>query len=479
MKSFPDTFCIVDTETTGMRAAFSRIIDIGIIRVENGKVVKRYETLIHPGVSIPWRITSITGLSNEDLAGAPPFEDVALEIEEMLEGAVFVAHNVAFDYSFVQNEFKRIGIAWSAPKLCSVNLSRSLFPKEKAHNLDMIIERFKIKTGTRHRAMPDAEAVLSFFKKLEKETDKELLSSAIEKVLDKSSPRTSASELPDSAGVYFFYGPEQELLYIGKSKHVRTRVRSHFHRTGVGKEKRLQGETSLIQTVKTSGELSALLLEANLIKEEGPLYNRALRNRKKLVIAKESVNAEGYATLSLESTSTIKADNSIVSVFRTMSQAKQKLQTLVREQKLCPKLSGLDKGDKSCFDYQLRKCTGACIGKEESESYNNRLREAFAARRMRHWPYSGPVLITEQEHEDAGTIFIVDNWILKHAYTYEQGAYQPFLKQGSSFDYDTYKILVRYMLDAKNKRNIRTLSNAEYRSHVSHFADTYEDVVYL
>lgn len=327
--------------------------------------------------------------------------------------------------------------------------------------------------------MPDAEAVLSFFKKAEKQCGSEVVTSAIEKILDRQTLTSTTKELPDSAGVYFFYGPDQELLYIGKSKHVRTRVRSHFHANPIGKEKRIQGETALIETVQTSGELSALLLEANLIKEESPIYNKALRNRKRLVVAKEKINDQGYAMISLEWIADLTPDTSVLSVYRNMTQAKQKLRELIIEYKLCSKLTGLDPATKSCFNYQLRKCDGACIGKPTTEEYNERLKTAFARRRLKNWPYKGPVLIKEEGTEETGTIFIVDNWILKHAYTYEGGSYDPFLKQGSSFDYDTYKILSRFIIDTKNKKSIRVLTQSEYKQHLSSFTDTHEDIVYV
>ena len=477
MKPFPDIFCIVDTETTGMRAAFSRIIDIGIIRIEHGKVTRRYQTLLNPGVSLPPFIKRITNITDDALAGAPTFEEVALEIQELLQGAVFVAHNVAFDYSFVQNEFKRSGIEWNAPKLCSVNLSRALYPKERSHNLDSIIERFDIAISERHRALPDAEAVLAFFKKVSKTVTEEKLLEAIESVMDKTSVRKSLRELPDGSGVYFFYGPEQELLYIGKSKHIRTRVRSHFHKTPFGKEKRIQGETTLIETVSTSGELSALLLEASLIKEESPIYNKALRNRKKLVVAYERKNGDGYSTIELTPTSSITAQASILGVFRTPYQAKQKIHPLIEEHRLCPKLAGLDKSSASCFNYQLRKCDGACVGKVSHFDYNERLALAFKGRRMKVWPYSGPIMITEAGEEGSGTVFIIDEWVLQSAYTYDGDAYQPFLNQRSGFDYDTYKILARYILDPKNKRTIKTLAPSEYKKQTERLTHEYENVI--
>lgn len=183
MKSFPEIFCVIDTETTGMKAAYSKIMDIAIIRVEKGRVVERYETFLNPLCHIPFMIQTITGIRPEDVKEAPLFSDVAYDISRILHGAVFVAHNVSFDYAFIKEEFKRVGISYDAPKLCSVQLSRALFPEEKRHNLDAIIERFNIRIKKRHRAMPDTKAVLSFFKTIEKEVEKEKIKSTIKKLI--------------------------------------------------------------------------------------------------------------------------------------------------------------------------------------------------------------------------------------------------------------------------------------------------------
>lgn len=179
MKAFPDTFSIIDTETTGMHPSYARIIDIGIIRVEQGVVVKRYETLVNPGEPIPRIITRLTGITDEIVKDAPSFSDVALEVEKHLAGAVFVAHHAAFDYGFVKHEMFRAGIDWSAESLCTVLLSRKLFPGERSHSLEAIIERYGIGVDERHRALPDAEAVLEFMESISREVEPRVLERAL------------------------------------------------------------------------------------------------------------------------------------------------------------------------------------------------------------------------------------------------------------------------------------------------------------
>lgn len=464
MQAFPEVFSIIDTETTGMRPPYSRVMDIGIIRVEHGKVVERFTTLLNPGVRIPPSIQGFTSISEEDVARAPMFEDVALYVEELLKDAVFVAHNAAFDYNFVTHEFKRIGMSFAAEQLCTVALSRTLFPEMRSHSLDAIIDRYGINVSARHRALPDAEAVLHFMQEAARTVPEDALSSAVERVRKGKATRFPAKEtlstLPDSAGVYLFYGPDEELLYVGKSKHVRSRARSHFRRTDM-QGRRITDDAHTVSAVKTSGELSALILEAALIKESQPLYNRALRKRKTLVVAQRSY-VDGFAHVRLVRANAEEPGDDVLAVFRTTTQAKAKLRTLAKEYGLCHKLLGIEDARAACFARQLGACDGACIGKLTSTEHNERIESAFATRKLRTWPYRGPVLITEAESEDTGTVFLIDNWILAGSYRYESEAYSPLVKAQQAFDYDTYKILARYLMDPKNRRSIRTLDKREY-----------------
>ncbi len=476
-----------------MRPPFSRIIDLGIIRVENGKIVDRFETLINPGISIPSYIRRFTSITDEDLQDAPTFEEVALQVEAIMRDAVFVAHNAPFDYSFIKSEFRRLDMEFSAETLCSVRLSRTLFPKERSHSLESIINRYGINTKARHRAMPDAQAVWDFFQIIDTTLPQEEVKRAIQAVRqggDMPAPRVARdnfTDLPDSAGVYFFYGPEQELLYVGKSKHIRTRARSHFS-GDTNKEVHLKGETTSIASVKTSGELSALILEAALIKKDAPVYNRALRKRKKLVIAKATRDANGYDRIILERIETVHPEDGVLSVFRTTTQGKNTLKLLAREHTLCLKLLGIENGSGACFGYQLGSCNGACIGKEPAEEYNARLAEAFAKRRLRTWPYKGTIMIDEKESEHAGTVFFIDNWTLLGAFRYEGEEFSPLVQgingengteqEGINFDYDTYKILVRFMSNSKNKRSITVLSPKEFRVAYARATNATDDIEY-
>lgn len=182
-------FTIVDVETTGGSPYFNRIIEIGILRVEKGEVVAKYQTLLNPLMELPEFITKLTGLRDEDLIHAPIFEDVKDEILELFEDSVFVAHNVGFDYDFIKEEFRRVGYGFDAQQLCTVRLSRALFPKEKHHNLGAIIERFEFQSDNRHRAFDDAKVLWDFLQMLDSKTEKSVLDKALERTMKKIPPK--------------------------------------------------------------------------------------------------------------------------------------------------------------------------------------------------------------------------------------------------------------------------------------------------
>jgi len=223
----------IDLETTGTSPRHSRIIEIGLVRVERGKVVREYRTFVDPGELVPPFVASLTGIESSMLVDAPAFDEVALEVAELLEDALFIAHNAPFDYGFLGAEFRRLGIPFSRPYLCTAKFSRALFPAEKHHNLDSIIERYKLDAGRRHRALDDARVLHQWFTILGDTYGKDLLHELMqEQVRVRKLPQHihehMIDTLPEESGVYFFHGKNDELLYVGKSRKIRTRVRAHF-----------------------------------------------------------------------------------------------------------------------------------------------------------------------------------------------------------------------------------------------------------
>src|SRR5690606_10222071 len=147
----------------------NRIIEIGIIRVEDNEIVQTYHSLINPETYIAPEIERITGITSADIEHAPTFRSIKTDILEMLIDATFVAHNVRFDYGFLKNEFQKENSSFSATQLCTVKLSRILYPTQRHHNLDALIQRFAIPCKNRHRALDDAQVIYHFYQKLQKQ----------------------------------------------------------------------------------------------------------------------------------------------------------------------------------------------------------------------------------------------------------------------------------------------------------------------
>src|SRR5262245_24692156 len=224
---------IVDVETTGAHPAWDRVTEIAVVEVDQGDVVTEWSTLLNPGMTIPPAIQSLTGITNEMVADAPAFEDLAAEIYERLDGRVFVAHNARFDYGFLRHEFERAGLRFHARTLCTVKLSRRLYPDYRRHSLDSLIERHGIQCSARHRALGDAQAVWHFLRIAENEQGMERLQDVARNLsrmpaLPPQIDRAMVDAIPEAPGVYLFYGEGGTLLYVGKSVAMRSRVLQHF-----------------------------------------------------------------------------------------------------------------------------------------------------------------------------------------------------------------------------------------------------------
>lgn len=275
---------------------------------------------------------------------------------------------------------------------------------------------------------------------------------------------TLIEHLPDSPGVYLFYGAAGEVLYVGKSKTIRTRVRSHFSSPG---EARLCRQVHRIEARPTAGELGALLLESQLIKELQPLYNVRSRYKRRIVVARRVTTKQGYLSVALEAISSIDPTHTtpIMALFKTKTQAKVYLAEIAKTHRLCPSLLGLEKTKRFCFSYHLHQCNGACMGLEHPVLYNDRFEGAFEERRIKAWPFDGGVIIEERGQDgNEGEVFMVDNWCLLYSFTYSQDTYKLRVRGPHRFDYDSYRILAGYVFDEANAHTIRQVSRREFET---------------
>lgn len=261
----------VDLETTGANPAFDRVIEVGIVKVSGGQIEHEWSTLVDPGEPIPPLIQGFTGITDAMVRGAPRFADIADEMLARIEGCLFVAHNARFDCGFLRNEFRRLERAFQPRVLCTVKLSRALYPEHHRHGLDALIARHGLACAARHRALGDARVLWDFVRRVQAEKPPEAISAALKKAMKSPSlpsglEATAVDAVPQAPGVYLFYGENDLPLYIGKAVNLRARVQSHFAADhGSGRAMRLARETTRIEWIETAGELGALLLEARLI----------------------------------------------------------------------------------------------------------------------------------------------------------------------------------------------------------------------
>lgn len=456
----PNTLSFVDIETTGGSPTYSRIIEIGIVKVKDGKVVSQYNQLINPQQHLDPFITQLTGITSKDLDSAPTFSEIKKDILELLVDSLFIAHNVRFDYGFLRQEFKREEISFSLKHLCTVKLARLLYPSLGSYNLDSIISNFNLTCENRHRAFDDAKAIWDFYSIAQKDRGEDIFKTAVNTALKRPAVPLSVSEdilnsLPDTPGVYVFYGKENQILYIGKSINIRDRVLSHFSNDYLSAtDMELSQEVKHIEAIPTSGELGALLLESNMIKKEQPLFNKRLRYARQMTILTKTVNDDGYNTVSTQTVGEISVETSenVLGVFRSRKQLSDFLYKAAIDSGLCPKLLGLEKAKKACFSSQLGKCKGACVSKELPIMYNIRFENAFYKQKIRPWRFSGPIVIKEESEG-----FVVDKWCLLGKIDADSSI--DSITNNYSFDLDTYKILSRYILNKSNKGKISTLPN--------------------
>jgi DNA polymerase-3 subunit epsilon len=453
----------VDIETNGLDHIRGRVIEVAAIRVEAGKIVRKFSSLIDPETELPYYITNLTGITTNDVKGAPTFHQVADELHEILDGAIFVAHNVRFDYSFLKQEFKRLGRSFLPRQLCTVKLSRALYPHERSHKLQSLIDRHGFTYSARHRAYDDAAILWQFVQHVRKHFPPEQVIAAIDKQIKSPAvPRDLQPEmvrnLPEGPGVYIFEDASGRPLYVGKSVNIKKRVMSHFGRDHAEtREFKIAQAIKNIRTQQTPGELAALLLESQLVKELQPVYNRKLRKLSKLSLVKQKENAEGYLQVGVEESSEINPSDAgaILAIYPRPSRAKQSLTDMAKTFELCPKLLGLEKTKGACFMHQLRKCRGACVGAESAEDYNKRLLTAFDNQRIKAWPFKGAILLEENWQGEASHAIIVDKWCVIGEVNQEPYC-EPVVTTGEmAFDLDTYKILQSHLTHKIKQLTIR------------------------
>ncbi len=457
MPDFPihEPLVFVDLETTGANFANDRIIEVGLLEVDQDGA-REWSVLVNPGRPVPPFITGLTGIDTAMVENAPTFDQLAPELLEKLRGRLFIAHNARFDYGFLKHEFRRLGIEFRATSLCTVKLSRKLFPAHHRHSLDTLVERFGITTSDRHRALADARVLWDLWQHWHALLPEETIRNAVELITGRPElpPQLDPAlldDLPEAPGAYALFGKEGDLLLAKRAANIRQQVFAHF--APAKRDTALARDTWRIEWREAAGELGARLRELELTAalhrpHEDLCSWQLIRHgdddfRPVLVFARDTDFAH--------------TDN-LYGLYQSRREAVHALRKLAEAHRLCHTQVGLGNGKpgEACIAYKQRTCRGACIGKEPLALHSARLMTALAKHRIHPWPYPGAIALIERDEfgmrEDA---HVIDGWgylgtandesTLRAIVEDRQGG------SASVFDADIYRIVGKCLKEGKLK----------------------------
>ncbi len=278
-------FAVVDIETTGLFHQGHAITEIAVVHVDNGYPECVFHKMVDPGRAIPKDISHLTGIYAGTLKDAPPFREILPGLLEVLEGRVFVAHNVNFDFQFLRAQTEACGATLNVKRVCTMRYARKFIPGLSTYRLGSVCKALQIENSGIHRAQGDAMATAHLFLHLRSKDETGHLEfllnkSTKETILPAAISREAIEGLPENPGVYYFFGGGNKPIYIGKARNLRKRVINHFTAAGTTRRKQLfQREIQKITYTETSSEYQALLLEDAEIKKFWPRYNLAQKQR--------------------------------------------------------------------------------------------------------------------------------------------------------------------------------------------------------
>lgn len=435
----------IDLETTGPNPATDFITEIGIVEVTRAGV-ERWSTLVNPQVPIPPFIQHLTGIDDDMVCSAPTFEMLQQELRQRLQDGLFIAHNARFDYGFLRNAFKRMGVHLRCPVLCTVKLSRKLFPQEQKHSLDALVTRHGLSPQARHRALADADLLWQFWRKLEASVAADAVRTAIDELLQHPGiPAQLEPELlddvPDTPGVYMFYGEHDAPLYIGRGAQLRQRVLSHFpvgqasHRDAL-----LAHQIRRMDWREAAGEVGAQLIEAQLLKDLRPAHNHMNEHE----VCSWQLRGELPPALVYTSELDFGSGEHLYGLFNSRSKAEMALRALAEKHALCPAALGLEPG-----------------AGEPSALHAVRLENALAELKLKRWPYVGPIGLAETGADGRRDVHVVNNWCYLGTVRAGHDLWElwDILERSPArpaFDADTYKTVTRAL--ALGKLQVQPLS---------------------
>lgn len=443
----------VDLETTGANFTNDRIIEIGFVEVDqNG--VREWSSLVNPGIPVSSFITDLTGINDSMVSSAPDFTQLAPTVLEKLRGRLFIAHNARFDYTFLKREFKRLGIEFRASNLCTVKLSRKLFPEHHRHSLDALVHRFSITVADRHRALADAQVLWDLWQRWHEMLPSEAIQNAVDVIVGRPElpPQLDSGlidDLPEAPGAYAMIGEDGSPLLVKRSTNIRQQVLAHFD--VAKRDTALARNTFRVEWRETAGELGARLCEfelsASTRKATDELCAWQLIQREEGDFRPQLVYARDVD---------FSVTNDLFGLYMNPREAMHALRKLAEAHRLCHNHIGIGvgKAGEACIAYKQKTCRGVCVGKEPVSLHSARVMTALAKFKISAWPYPGLIALIERDEFGMREDFhLINGW--RHLGTvHDEAALHTLMEnriQGSQgqFDPDTYRIIHKFLKAGK------------------------------
>ncbi|WP_301100824.1 3'-5' exonuclease family protein [Propionivibrio sp.] len=445
-----DPLIFVDLETTGANFANDRIIEIGFVEVDQHGV-REWSSLVNPGGTVSDFITGLTGINTVMVSSAPSFKQLAPLVLEKLRGRLFIAHNARFDYTFLKREFKRLGIDFRAPNLCTVKLSRRLFPEHHRHSLDALLTRYSITAGDRHRALADAQVLWSLWQRWHELLPVETVRKAIDAIvgrpqLPEQIDSALIDDLPEAPGAYAMYAEDGNLLLAKRSSNLRQQILAHFSLAN--------RDTALVRNVwrvewrEAAGELGARLHELEL---------SACARKPATDLCAWQLIRHGDGDFRPQLVHARDTDFSrtpdLFGLYMNSREAIHALRKLADVHRLCHNQVGLGaaKAGEACVAFRQKTCRGVCVGKEAVALHSARLMTALAKFKLSGWPFAGPVALIERDEFGMREDYhLFDCWRYLGT-VHDEAALHDLLDKHSDerFDPDIYRIINKFLKSGK------------------------------
>lgn len=436
-------YAILDIETTGGQFNEEGITEIAVYKFDGHEIIDQFISLVNPEKLIQPFVVKLTGINNAMLRTAPKFYEIAKRIIEITDDCIVVAHNASFDYRILRTEFTRLGYDYIKPTLCTVELSQKLIPGQLSYSLGKLVRALGIPVADRHRASGDAMATVKLFKMLlEKDVKKEIIISLIRAEIKKGlAPKLLdiVESLISKTGIYYIHNEKADLIYIGKSRNIKKRINQHFTGT-TGKCKKIQREVFAVTYEETGSELIALLKESEEIKINKPIYNRAQRKSIFQWALYCEKDANGYLNLKLRKADGRKKE---LTAFTSIQEGKSALFNITNKYNLCQKLNGLYETKNGCFQFKIKECNGACLGKESPEVYNERVQEFTNKMKFEN---DNMVIIDKGRTVDERSAVLIEN-----------GIYKGYCFYDLNYQVNNIEILKNIIIPMQNNRDTRII----------------------